>query len=387
MHRLALFPLSGDPIHYGHLYVIEEASRTFEQVLVYVSENDEKMGSYLLDLPTRTAMVERAIRDRDLENVRVIGGTDLLVDVYLRENCDAIVRGVRDSRDKEYEIRMFQYHESILPGISEHLHFIDTGSTVAPISSTVVKVLASRHVDVSYMVPLCAKAALEEAMHSQFRLAVTGQMGVGKTTVIRQIMRAVCSKGLPVSYISFDDLVRRVYQEDTPGAQAVRDDIRDNIDQAAVSRDGKEVNREWIKEHASLEHLELLQKWTTPHVFRLLREELGKARGLVLIEWSQFAEEGLTQLCNHNVLVIHSSARDAFLEQRGVSDHVRFRFGQLQWDVNKCTKTLMDRAHRDHYGQVLCHNNLPGGDITGLMESIFEMFPTLRGVNIDRRRR
>ena len=73
-----LYPGSFDPIHNGHLEIIETASRLFDRVHVAAMRNPQK-GEPLFDLEERKQMIEESLAHVD--NVEVMSFAKLVVDV------------------------------------------------------------------------------------------------------------------------------------------------------------------------------------------------------------------------------------------------------------------------------------------------------------------
>ncbi len=73
-----LYPGSFDPIHNGHLEIIETASRLFDEVVVAAMRNPQK-GEPLFSLDERQEMIGEAIAH--LDNVRVTMFSSLVVDL------------------------------------------------------------------------------------------------------------------------------------------------------------------------------------------------------------------------------------------------------------------------------------------------------------------
>jgi len=147
--RRGLVPLSADPITAGHLDLLKRSASECAELIVAVMDNDLKRGSYAFSLMERSDMAARAIREVGITNARVQIDAGLLTDLYLREDCDAVFRGVRDEVDRQYEERQMRVNGSILPGIEERVVYLNADPKLDLVSSSVVKAMVMRHVDVS----------------------------------------------------------------------------------------------------------------------------------------------------------------------------------------------------------------------------------------------
>ena len=89
--RIALIPGSFDPVHNGHLEVIERASRLFDEVVVAALRNPQKSEA-LFDDDERRDMLEETVAH--LANVRVVTMSTLVVNVAQEVGASAIVKGL-----------------------------------------------------------------------------------------------------------------------------------------------------------------------------------------------------------------------------------------------------------------------------------------------------
>ena len=127
--RIALIPGSFDPVHNGHLEVIERASRLFDEVVVATLRNPQKAGA-LFDLDERQEMLEESLVH--LANVRIVSLATLVVNVAQDVGASVIVKGLRAVSDFENEMQMAQMNRQ-LSGV-ETL-FIPTSSTHSFVAS------------------------------------------------------------------------------------------------------------------------------------------------------------------------------------------------------------------------------------------------------------
>jgi pantetheine-phosphate adenylyltransferase len=144
--RTGLIPGSFDPLHNGHLGVIEMASRLFERVVVAAVRNPGKEPLFTLE--ERQEMLEESLAY--LDNVETTSFSGLVVDLAAEVGATAIVKGLRAVSDLENELQMAQLNRA-MSGIDTVL--IPTTSTSSYIASKYVKDFARGGRDVSDMVP------------------------------------------------------------------------------------------------------------------------------------------------------------------------------------------------------------------------------------------
>ena len=137
MERIALFPGSFDPFTRGHEALVDEALRLFDRIVVGIGSNPEKQG--LLTTENRRRLIADLYAREPRIEARIYTG---LTGDFAREvGACAILRGVRNTTDFEYERTMEAANHRIFPEITTVMLF--TPAEVADIaSSTVREVLA-----------------------------------------------------------------------------------------------------------------------------------------------------------------------------------------------------------------------------------------------------
>lgn len=135
--RIGICPGSFDPITLGHLDIIRRAAGLFDLLYVAVLDNPSKRP--LFTVQERVELLKEATAD--LASVRCESFSGLVVDYAAGRNAVAIVRGVRNQSDYEYELQMASMNKQLAPRI-ETL-FLPTAPQYAQVSSSLVKEVAS----------------------------------------------------------------------------------------------------------------------------------------------------------------------------------------------------------------------------------------------------
>jgi pantetheine-phosphate adenylyltransferase len=151
----ALYPGTFDPIHNGHIDIVERAARLFRELVVAVYDNPSSKR-LLFDTEERLALTQASLSH--LANVRVVTYRVLTVDIARSIGATAIVRGLRATSDYEYESQLALTNRALAPDI-DVVCFI-TSLKYAYLSASILKEVAALGGDVSAWAPTQVLAAL-----------------------------------------------------------------------------------------------------------------------------------------------------------------------------------------------------------------------------------
>ena len=155
--RTAVYSGTFDPVTLGHLDVIHRAAGLFDQLIVAVAPAHAKKT--LFTLAQRLALVEAVAAH--LPNVTVMAYEGLTMDFCAANEASAVVRGIRNLTDFDYEAQMAAMNRKLLPEVETV--FLLPDAALACISSTLVREISKLGGDVSTMVSPEVATALDAA--------------------------------------------------------------------------------------------------------------------------------------------------------------------------------------------------------------------------------
>ncbi|MCC6284197.1 MAG: pantetheine-phosphate adenylyltransferase [Phycisphaerales bacterium] len=184
MAHLAVFPGSFDPITFGHLDVIARGRRLFDELVVAVGHNPGKLALFSLEERTELARVlteELVAREPEGAPVRVMSYSGLTVDFARSIGATALLRGVRNLSDLQYEVQQALTNREVA---GMETAFVVAGQSFAYTSSSLIRQIAAlgQSLDaLNSMVPPRVVEALRrkrEEGHPMFtQLRARGSMG------------------------------------------------------------------------------------------------------------------------------------------------------------------------------------------------------------------
>lgn len=150
--RIAVYSGTFDPVTLGHEDVIRRSAGLFDELIVAVAVAHHKKTLFTLE--QRIAQVAAVFAD--LPAVRAQPFEGLMVDFCREQGACAIVRGIRNVADFDYEAQMAAMNQKMAPAVETV--FLLPQPQLQCISSTLVREIAKLGGDVSQMVsPLVAE--------------------------------------------------------------------------------------------------------------------------------------------------------------------------------------------------------------------------------------
>ena len=149
MIRTALYPGSFDPITNGHIDVLRQSLNIADRIVVAIGISPKKPGLFNYDQRQKiiSKVLEESFEPEVVKLVSITKFTGLVVHAAQENNANIIIRGLRDSSDLDYEMRMVGMNETMKPDLSTV--FIPASIGVRHISATLVRQIAQMGGDVA----------------------------------------------------------------------------------------------------------------------------------------------------------------------------------------------------------------------------------------------
>jgi pantetheine-phosphate adenylyltransferase len=154
-HRKAVYTGTFDPVHKGHLDIIDRGSKIFDYLVVGVGNNPAKEPFFSLE--ERVALLREALRD--YPNVEVRGFTGLAVAFVREVGAGTMLRGLRTTSDMESEFTMSLMNHHLDPEIQTV--FLMALDPYSHLSSTLLREIATFGGNLDRFLPPEVKRALE----------------------------------------------------------------------------------------------------------------------------------------------------------------------------------------------------------------------------------
>ncbi len=146
MKRIAVYSGTFDPVTLGHEDVARRAAGLFDELVIAVAVAHHKKTRFSLD--ERMALVRQTLGAD--ARIRVEPFDGLIMDFCRQQSACAVVRGIRNVTDFDYEAQMAAMNRKLNPAVETV--FLLPQAQLQCISSTLVREISKLGGDVSEMV-------------------------------------------------------------------------------------------------------------------------------------------------------------------------------------------------------------------------------------------
>jgi pantetheine-phosphate adenylyltransferase len=153
--RIAVYTGVFDPVHLGHLDVIQRGSRLVDRLVVGVGENPEKAPFFTS--AERVQLLQQVVKP--FTNVEVQPFSGLAVRFVRSLGARLMLRGLRTTSDMEYEFSMSLANQTLDPEIETV--FLMARDTYSHITGTLLRQIATFGGELDKFVPPEVKIAME----------------------------------------------------------------------------------------------------------------------------------------------------------------------------------------------------------------------------------
>ena len=153
MTRTVLYPGSFDPLTNGHVDILKKSLDLADKVIVAIGVQASKTPTFSFD--ERVEMIKVVARDAfgsgPAGRLEVISFQGLVVEAAREYGANALIRGLRDGTDLDYEMQMSGMNQDMVPEVQTV--FLPASPGVRHITATLVRQIAKMGGDVSPFVP------------------------------------------------------------------------------------------------------------------------------------------------------------------------------------------------------------------------------------------
>jgi pantetheine-phosphate adenylyltransferase len=159
MNRVGLYAGSFDPLTNGHLDMLKAAFGLFHHVIVAIGVHPSKAPLFSAD-ERRVMIMDAAgpLAAKVGASIEVRTFDNLLVHFAQSVGAHALIRGLRDGTDLDYEMQLSGMNGSMAPGLQTV--FFPASPADRHITATLVRQIAAMGGDVSAFVPKLVAEAL-----------------------------------------------------------------------------------------------------------------------------------------------------------------------------------------------------------------------------------
>lgn len=349
---------SFDPITYGHEWVIQEATKQFDEVIVGIGANHDKKSMFTLE--ERLAQIESRVKH--LPNVRVMSFVGLFTDFLAEQKVNVLLRGLRSGREYDDQIVMELFAWAQQRSRSPVMPlYVPSPPGKSFISSSLLKAALREQSSATELAHMSVIAAVQARQNRQWPCFITGMSGAGKSHVARQFRAEAERRCIPFHHIDIDKIAHEV--QDGTGLP-MYDDVRASIARefgADIIVDGK-VDRKKLGPIVfnDPEKLKALNAIMEEPVSIQLRKTLNRKIGILLLDSALAVEGDMLSLSNNNVVVVNTSLdvlTARLCARTGLTPEQVARRAESQFTTAMKLEKIEQKIAEDGYGSVEIFHN------------------------------
>jgi pantetheine-phosphate adenylyltransferase len=149
--KKAVFPGSFDPITLGHVDIVKRASKLFDEIVIGIGVNSSKQNMFSIE--QRKKWIQETFKN--YANVSITEYEGLTVNFCKKINAKFIIRGLRDTKDFEFEKSIGQMNKELDKTIETV--FLITSPELSAINASIVRDIIKHGGDISKFVPAPVK--------------------------------------------------------------------------------------------------------------------------------------------------------------------------------------------------------------------------------------
>lgn len=146
--KRAIYPGTFDPFTNGHIDILERASNIFDEIIIAVAINSQKKPMF--SAQERAEMIGECVAGHSSVKVDMLE-SGLLIDYARQKKAVAIIRGLRQVADFEYEFQIALMNRHLHPEITTV--FLMPNEKYTYLTSSIIREVAALGGDVSDFVP------------------------------------------------------------------------------------------------------------------------------------------------------------------------------------------------------------------------------------------
>ncbi|WP_300369446.1 pantetheine-phosphate adenylyltransferase [Brachyspira sp.] len=142
-----IFPGTFDPFTLGHLDLLNRLAIIFDKVYISLAINLDKSPTFTIE--ERANMIRKSIGESDTIEIVSIDG--LVIEYMKKNDIKVLARGIRDSEDLYYELKMSRMNKLLYPEMDTI--FLHTSENYAYLSSSLIKQILKFNGPIDGLVP------------------------------------------------------------------------------------------------------------------------------------------------------------------------------------------------------------------------------------------